>query len=62
QRLDADIFITGHMPQEMGYAVVGRMIILASEHAHGTFLPIDLRRRYTVDELAGAIRKFVEIE
>ena len=62
QRLDADIFITGHMPQEMGYAVVGRMIILASEHAHGTFLPIDLSRRYTVDELAGAIRKFVEIE
>lgn len=62
QRLDADIFIAGHMPQEMGYAVVGRMIILASEHAHGTFLPIDLGRRYTVDELVRGIRKFVEVE
>jgi hypothetical protein len=62
QRLDADTFITGHMPQDMGYAVVGRMIILASEHAHGTFLPIDLSRRYSTDELVRAIRKFVEIE
>ena len=47
QRLDVDLFITGHMPQEMGYAVIGRMIILASEHSHGTFLPIDLSRDYS---------------
>jgi hypothetical protein len=62
QLLEADIFITGHMPQEMGYAQVGRMVILASEHGHGTFLPIDLSRRYTVEELVRGIRKFVEIE
>ncbi len=62
QRLNVDIFITGHTPQEMGYAVIGRMVILASEHAHGTFLPIDLSRRYSVEDLMHGIRKFVEIE
>jgi hypothetical protein len=62
QRLDVELFITGHMPQEMGYAVIGRMIILASEHSHGTFLPIDLSRRYSADELVRGIRKFVEVE
>lgn len=62
QRLNADVFIVGHMPQEMGYSVVGRMIILASDHAHGTFLPIDLSRKYTVEELEKSIRKFVSVE
>jgi hypothetical protein len=62
RRLGADLFIVGHMPQEMGYARVGRMFILASDHAHGVFLPIDLHRRYTADELERNIRKFVSIE
>jgi hypothetical protein len=62
RRLGVDLFIVGHMPQEMGYARVGRMFILASDHAHGVFLPIDLRRRYTADELERNIRKFVSVE
>jgi hypothetical protein len=61
QRLGAEIFIVGHTPQESGYGVVGRMILLASDHAHGSFLPIDLARAYTVAELERLIRKFVEV-
>ncbi len=62
ERLGVELFIIGHTPQEAGYAVIGRLIILASEHNHGTFLPIDLSRRYTIEELAGCIRKFVAVE
>jgi hypothetical protein len=62
RRFSADIFIVGHTPQETGYAIVGRMIILASDHAHGVFLPIDLARKYTVEELERQIRKFVSVE
>ena len=60
--LNAQIFIVGHTPQEMGYSVMGRMIIMASEHSHGTFLPINLNRRYTIEELERDIRKFVSVE
>lgn len=62
QRLGVDIFIVGHTPQEMGYAVVGDMLILASDHAHGVFLPIDLSRKYSTEQLEAAIRKFVSVE
>lgn len=61
ERLGVDTFIVGHTPQESGYAVMGRMIILASDHSHGVFLPIDLSKRYTVDELVRNIRKFVGV-
>lgn len=61
RRLDVDLFVVGHTPQEMGYAVIGRMIVLASDHAHGTFLPIDLHRDYTVETLAASVRKFVSV-
>lgn len=62
ERLGVKIFIVGHTPQEDGYAVVGRMIILASDHQHGVFLPIDLSRKYTVEQLERNIRKFVGVE
>ena len=61
QRLGVEYFITGHTPQEEGHTTIGRLIILASEHNHGTFLPIDLSRSYTLDELQAAIRKFVSV-
>jgi len=60
-RVGAELLIAGHTPQEMGYARIGRLFILASDHAHGVFLPIDLHRRYTADELERAIRKFVSV-
>lgn len=61
RRMGVDYFIVGHTPQEQGYAVIGKMIILASDHIHGSFLPIDLSRKYTIEELEGCIRKFVSV-
>jgi Icc-related predicted phosphoesterase len=59
---DCDIFIHGHIQQEMGYEVVqDRVIILASEHSHGVFLPFDLHKPYTVESLVAKIRKIVSI-
>lgn len=60
--LDVDVFISGHQPQEMGYAVeFDRLIILASDHNHGTFLPFDLSRPQTTNDLIKNIRKFVAV-
>jgi hypothetical protein len=61
-RLQAEVLVIGHTPQETGYARVGRLIILASDHAHGTFLPIDCARRCSAEELETQIRKFVAVE
>lgn len=59
---DADIFMSGHVAQDMGYDVVcDRMIILASEHSHGVFLPFDLQKPYTVESLVANIRKIASI-
>jgi hypothetical protein len=62
ERLGVEFFIVGHTPQETGHTVVGRMIIVASDHTHGVFLPIDLSKTYTVDELERSIRKFAGVE
>jgi hypothetical protein len=61
ERVGAEHIIVGHTPQEMGFERVGRMLILASDHAHGAFLPIDLGRKYTGDELEAGVRKFVSV-
>jgi hypothetical protein len=61
RRLGVELFIVGHTPQEMGWTSIGRLIILASDHNHGVFLPIDLSRKYTVEQLAANIRKFVSV-
>ncbi len=60
--LDVDIFIVGHQPQEMGFDFLhDRLIILASDHNHGTFLPFDLSKKLTAEELIRNIRKFVAV-
>ncbi|MFQ5589734.1 MAG: hypothetical protein ACE5HE_01095 [Phycisphaerae bacterium] len=62
QILDADYFICGHQPQETGYAVLhDRMVILASDHNHGVFLPIDLGKPATVESLLRSIRPFAGV-
>jgi len=59
---DVDYFLIGHQPQEFGYAVLhDRLIILASEHNHGVFLPIDCSREYDIDELTRCIRPFAGV-
>jgi len=62
RRVDAACAIVGHTPQEMGFTVIGDMIILASDHNHGAFLPIDLSKEPDIDRLEAAIRKFVSVE
>jgi hypothetical protein len=62
EALDVDMFIGGHQPQDSGYAVIhDRMLILASDHNHGVFLPFDLRRKLTMDDLVRLIRPFSAI-
>lgn len=57
QVYDVDFFICGHQPQESGYEVLhDRMIILASDHNHGVYLPFDLARPLTLEGLTGQIR------
>ena len=55
--LDVDFMVCGHQPQELGYGVYhDQLVILASDHNHGTFLPIDLGKPVTLETLCGAIR------
>lgn len=60
---DVDWFLCGHQPQEDGFQIVHeRMIVLASDHNHGVFLPFDLKKRYTLDDLTRLIRPLCGIE
>ncbi len=61
-KFKAEFFIVGHQPQETGYAVVeDRLLILATDHNHGVFLPINLNKHYTMPELVKAIRPCVSV-
>lgn len=61
--LAADLFIVGHQPEPQGYRVADpRLLILSSDHNHGVFLPIDLSKPATMDDLVKGIRKFVSVE
>ena len=63
EKVDAEIIVTGHQPQETGYFVNGEHhLILASEHNQGVFLPIDLGRPYDMPGLVDSIRKFVALD
>jgi hypothetical protein len=54
--------ITGHQPQDSGFAVNGnRHLILASDHNQGVFLPIDLSKPATMQDLVRRVRKYVTI-
>ncbi len=58
----ARFFITGHQPREEGFGIVhDKMLILASDHNHGVFLPISLNRRHTLAGLVKSIRYFVAV-
>ncbi len=62
EQFDVDTFICGHQPQEDGFEVRhDRLIILASDHNHGVFLPFDLKKSYTTAELAKLVRPFAAI-
>jgi len=60
--LDVDWFVCGHQPQEIGFEVLhDRLVILASDHNHGVFLPLDLNRPVTFETLTRSIRPFAGV-
>ena len=60
---DVDMFIVGHQPQAQGCSQpCSRMIILASDHIHGCFLPFELGKRYEPDELFAQVKPLASIE
>lgn len=62
QTLEAELFILGHQPEPMGFRQEGdRVLILASDHNHGVFLPIDLAKPVTMELLVKRVRKFVSV-
>jgi hypothetical protein len=62
EMLDVDLFICGHQPQENGYSVLhDRMVVIASDHSHGVFLPFDLGKPHTVDKIRKLIRPLASI-
>jgi len=62
QAFDVKFFLLGHQPQEFGHDVrFDRVIILASDHNHGVFLPVDCGKEYTIQDLARRIRPFAGV-
>ena len=60
---EVDYFIGGHQPQSEGCCCNHqRMIILASDHPHGCFLPFNLQNNYLPNELFSLIRPLASIE
>lgn len=63
EKWDVDYFIAGHQPQATGRCLLhDRMIILASDHAHGCYLPIDLKKKYKKEELFGLIKPLASVK
>jgi calcineurin-like phosphoesterase family protein len=63
EKVDSRIIITGHQPQDSGYATNGdQHLIIASDHNQGVFLPIDLDKPYQMPELVDRIQKFVALD
>jgi hypothetical protein len=63
QKVGANVVVTGHQPQEMGYMINGpHHLIIASEHSQGVMLALSLGEEYDMDGVVGRMRKFVSIE
>lgn len=53
QKFDADVFVLGHQPQELGWSIVGdNTLIIASEHNFGCLVQFELDKLYTAQTLA----------
>jgi len=63
ERVEAEIIVTGHQPQETGYLVNSpKHLIIASDHNQGVFLPLELSEHYTMDQLVEKLVKFVSLD
>jgi len=62
EKVGAKLIVTGHQPQDMGYAVNGdKHLIIASDHNHGVFLPLSLSEEYTMEGLVDKMLMFIEV-
>ena len=62
EKWDVDHFIVGHQPQPTGRCLIHeRMIILASDHPHGCYLPFKLGKKYNQKELFDLIKPLASI-
>ena len=53
---DIDIFVLGHQTQKEGWKQTGEnALVIISEHNHGSILPIDLTKSYTLEQLIDSI-------
>lgn len=60
---DVDFFIVGHQPQSRGCRQLHKhLIILASDHPHGAYLPFKLRHPYQPDELFDLTKPLAALE
>lgn len=60
--VEANILITGHQPQDTGYAINGpHHLIIASDHNQGVFVPLDLSTQYDMAGVTQRITKFVAL-
>lgn len=64
ERVGAKLLITGHQPQDEGYALNGdRHIIIASDHNKGVFVNVELDVDYPdIHYVAQNIHRFIELE
>lgn len=63
EKWDVDHFIVGHQPQATGCCHLhDRMIILASDHPHGCYLPFELGKKYNQEELFDLIKPLASIK
>ncbi len=59
----ANIVVTGHQPQDMGYGVNGEQhLIIASDHNHGVVLQVEAGQTYDMQSLVGRLKKFVAMD
>lgn len=62
QHVNARLIVTGHQPQEMGYAVNGEQhLIIASDHNQGVFLTLSTTETYDMDALLHRLQKYVAL-
>ena len=61
--LGVAVIITGHQPQDTGFAVNGqRHLIIASDHNQGVFIPVNLAEEYDMPKLVKRIKKFAALQ
>lgn len=53
----AKVFINGHQPQESGYAIVDRQLIIMSDHSRGVIAEFDADEEVAQDRLSAIVRR-----